>query len=57
MAQLSIDPKQSEIFNRLSQLGTEAFNTYYEQIGSPAMSASELGNLKMRLVMPILLRG
>lgn len=46
MAQLSIDPKQSEIFNRLSQLGTEAFNTYYEQIGSPAMSASELGNLK-----------
>ncbi len=24
MAQLSIDPKQSEIFNRLSQLGTEA---------------------------------
>lgn len=26
MAQLSIDPKQSEIFNRLSQLGTEAFN-------------------------------
>lgn len=34
MAQLSIDPKQSEIFNRLSQLGTEAFNTYYEQIVS-----------------------
>ena len=29
MAVLSLDPRQSEIFNRLSQLGTKAFPTLH----------------------------